>query len=269
MLFRSITVLKVTEEMEEEGKDYNEDDDETTIHARELLDRWTSNFDSNYFYRKLSGRIIFNNMGRQLSIRLEMNNAHDEFLVGSLIYGRRDLFRYGKNKIFKGFAPLIDMINVEPLIPVIRKLFYQHIQFLNNRGREVLRIGGNNQIKEVESPFTGRYLKPDTAKYRQLYGRMILRNIVYKDISKYIIKKYDIETNCVIDYLKQKKGMKKIAESITGEINTYKLIDVGKEYGFSVIQRDLDYEIVNEYKCKDSKFVLDYIAFNKIGRAHV
>lgn len=217
---------------------------------------------SDEIYKNIAGNFTIRQTKDDIDFKFKISTPEDIYIV-------RQIFEHNKYiQIDKlaGFATLYVYKDV-PFAGNIRNEFEKLVRERNENiriRREEQQQNNARPAKIIKKPAERKFEDINQKKYSMRLGEMILRKVIYKDLSKYKISNYEIKEdgNCVTEFLKTKKGISKALKTCTGEWTTFKLIDFANKAGFNVIQRNIDYEIIHETIQEDPRFVIDYVAYN-------
>lgn len=195
-----------------------------------------------YIYNNISGTFHLQHLtDNKVNMELEMNNKADEIAVGTILLGnplRLDLSRLGTLGNIQNYTQT-------PFINNIKNYYNDNIQYINNNDL----IGNGNNI-----PNNIPNNKPENnINYIDIYKDIELKQIEYKELSKYKTLNYEIKNNCVYDGIKKKFPNIKIKLK-----QSYKypyILKLMKKNKKNCIVRDFDNEIIEMSKV--NKYITD------------
>ena len=214
------------------------------------------NIDMNEIYNRRSDNGTFslrNIEGKRIRIKLEMNNAADEIIVGKMLIERNvvDRTRIGR------YADIGNYMQLH-FKNAIKALYLENVRYINIKQDDIIRRVEDNKVVQVRNPETRRFIKPDRPAYKRIYGNLELRKRNYKDLSKYETEKYEIIDNCVYDYLKTiDKKLKPREKWVLDDV-----FEFCEKKKINCIARDIDYEIIRENIIKGVKKELNFIVYD-------
>lgn len=173
-------------------------------------------------YSYANGVFDYDTIGnsKKQNYELKINTKWDALLFAKMIL---DPSTIKDNKLKDKYARILALLrttaNSSQLIP----------QFGEQFGRWFPEVGNNTR---VINPLTNRNIALNGQTFRKVFGRIILRDVVYSDISNFNLIDYPIDKYCVPSYFKTKKMPKDFIK----ELNSIKtpsvdqLIDLLDKY---------------------------------------
>lgn len=224
------------------------------------------------FYKRLSGSFFFQHTGNKTAeVRFVMNNVETELFFGMLLSEKPEWKRkIDKSKVPPAMVDIFNRLDAQGyLLPSLQGVYIDSLKYLTQIGS-----ASRKTPKFIYDYNNFKLLKYDTKDYKKYYGMIKLKKVVFKDVSKYLTKQYNINDNCVFDYFTENldKKFKTNIKSVLGYsvdpilgLTYVEILQVARHYNFSCIARDNMYEIIAEHKRDDSKKInksLDFQVYN-------
>jgi hypothetical protein len=145
--------------------------------------------------KSISGSFSFKNLGNKQGIlNLKMNNPITEYVVGKILEG--DLTPFNNIHDLGSFANIHNYRNL-PFFERIKEEYHDNLKYLNTE----ITHRHRNKVIEIKNPNTGKRIQVNKKAYKKLYKGIILKQIEYKQLSKYNQLEYEIINNCAVDFL--------------------------------------------------------------------
>lgn len=152
-------------------------------------------------YKLISGVFRFQNLpNKQGIITMKIATPMTEYIVGKIISG--DTGAIDMNNPALTTFRQIENYRTLPFFNSIEQFFIENMKFAKPKG--IKKTGGKySKIKSFINPITKQRIEVNKSAYKKLYRSIILKQITYKELSKYDQTKYDIIDNCAVDFLKK------------------------------------------------------------------
>ncbi len=223
---------------------------------RRILNR-VRNYNIDEVKNNRNGSFQFQNDTHETgTITLKMNNLADEVIVGKLLID--DIVNIGL-----GTFGEIPNFRMSSFYDQIKITYLDKIRFITTSRTPKYR----GYAETVVNPISNRKIQTTGKRYRELFGKMRLRKVIAKNMSKYDTKDYDLLNGfeCVPSYMRQYYDKKFIAR----EDDIYTVEDILKyaeQYNFPCIARDAFYNVITSHKAtktRTQKPKLEFIAHNE------
>lgn len=226
-------------------------------------------------YPLISGGFHFRNFvsptgEKKAEVRFFLNNPLTEIVVSRILnddMGMLDIL----NPAMARFGKLINLVRSRvPFISSLKRVFNNSVKYISTkriyekklvsrgRGRKKI-LMDTDKVEAVINPETKRVIKVNKKKYRELYGKMILKKVVYKKLSTYDQIDYDITENCAVDYLIKYenyniKDIEKILDKkIKNDISTDEFIKIFNHFNVGIKIYDCVHNVYYESETEIEK----------------
>lgn len=199
------------------------------------------------FYKKVKGKFESINLGgatKKAIVEIIMDTPEAEIVAGILLENENRVNQLDVSVAnIKTFARIANYTKL-PFFTSFKSVYLDNLKYINAQISE-----GNNQPKYVLNNENSKLIKMDSYDYKKIYGQIKLKNIVYKDLSKYLTKEYEIKECCVSDYISKLVGDKKFKETIKyifkydidvrDGFDYKQIIEIARYYNFTCIARNI------------------------------
>lgn len=224
------------------------------------------------YYNLLSGDYNFRHTGNEdAMVSIEMDNPITEAIIGKLLLSAINddainPISQNKRESLGSFTKLYDYINNGvPFIPSIVEEYLESLKYISTervykkekqiikkikvkKGEKAKQLKQKTKtikkVVKVKNPDTNRLLLIDRPTYKKVFGKIILKQVIYKPLNQYEQIQYSINDNCAVDYLTKYEKFKKselkniLNRKIENNITTDDLIKIYNDKQIGIIIYD-------------------------------
>lgn len=209
------------------------------------------------FYDKLNLTCKFTNTNKEEGvIEFSMDSFYDEYIALCIITGNYDGINMKKINYLENMMHMTKIFPEQYATAFLDE--FRYINEYNDYTDYTKKTPANIRDIGIESKRRRerKQAQQDNRTYEEIYGDIKMRSVKYKKLSKYDVVDYDVENNCVFDYLNDKMGLRLTQERINDILKCNKnikegftyleLLKIAQVYKFPICPRSVEGSIIDK-----------------------